>query len=83
MHCASIHRKIGTHISKVYVAILQAVSTMGLTLQFSKSVTMDTWTKEQTEVCPLLHPVHLHIMVYTEVEHEGDRKPEIECDIQS
>ncbi|KZP12933.1 ArfGap-domain-containing protein [Athelia psychrophila] len=30
--CASVHRKMGTHISKV------------------KSVTMDTWTKEQVEV---------------------------------
>ncbi|KAH9915756.1 putative GTPase activating protein for Arf-domain-containing protein [Fomitopsis serialis] len=31
MNCASIHRKMGTHISKV------------------KSLTMDTWTKEQVE----------------------------------
>ncbi|KAJ7857057.1 hypothetical protein B0H13DRAFT_1160702 [Mycena leptocephala] len=30
--CASVHRKIGTHVSKV------------------KSLTMDSWTKEQTEV---------------------------------
>ncbi|TEB32685.1 Arf GTPase activating protein, partial [Coprinellus micaceus] len=29
MNCASIHRKLGTHITKV------------------KSMTMDTWTKEQ------------------------------------
>ncbi|KAI0705611.1 hypothetical protein C8Q76DRAFT_630669, partial [Earliella scabrosa] len=32
VHCASIHRKIGTHISKV------------------KSLTMDSWSKEQVEV---------------------------------
>ncbi|KAM5539740.1 hypothetical protein V8D89_006553 [Ganoderma adspersum] len=32
MNCASIHRKMGTHISKV------------------KSLTMDTWSKEQVEV---------------------------------
>ncbi|TFK32097.1 hypothetical protein BDQ12DRAFT_693023 [Crucibulum laeve] len=32
VNCASIHRKIGTHITKV------------------KSLTMDTWTKEQVEV---------------------------------
>ncbi|KAF8308985.1 Arf GTPase activating protein [Clavulina sp. PMI_390] len=32
VHCASIHRKMGTHISKV------------------KSVTLDTWTKDQVEV---------------------------------
>lgn len=32
MNCASIHRKMGTHISKV------------------KSLTMDTWAKEQVEV---------------------------------
>jgi len=32
MNCASIHRKIGTHITKV------------------KSVTMDSWSKEQVEV---------------------------------
>ncbi|KAI0729461.1 hypothetical protein C8Q72DRAFT_828440 [Fomitopsis betulina] len=31
MHCASIHRKMGTHISKV------------------KSLTMDTWSREQVE----------------------------------
>ncbi|KAL1680623.1 hypothetical protein EV122DRAFT_171095, partial [Schizophyllum commune] len=31
VHCASIHRKIGTHITKV------------------KSLTMDSWTKEQVE----------------------------------
>ncbi|KAF8504192.1 hypothetical protein BU17DRAFT_58306 [Hysterangium stoloniferum] len=33
MNCASIHRKIGTHITKV------------------KSVTMDSWSKEQVEAC--------------------------------
>ncbi|KAJ7130313.1 hypothetical protein C8R44DRAFT_613539 [Mycena epipterygia] len=42
--CASVHRKIGTHVTKV------------------KSLTMDSWTREQTEVgAPCLigwSPVH-------------------------
>lgn len=33
IRCASIHRKLGTHISKV------------------KSLSMDTWTGEQVQVC--------------------------------
>ncbi|KAK2000245.1 ArfGap-domain-containing protein [Colletotrichum falcatum] len=34
MRCAAIHRKLGTHVSKV------------------KSLSMDSWSNEQVEVCP-------------------------------
>lgn len=33
MRCATIHRKLGTHVSKV------------------KSLSMDSWTNEQVDVC--------------------------------
>jgi hypothetical protein len=51
MNCASIHRKMGTHISKVYVLPTQhnILSSNGLFTR-RKSITMDTWHKEQVEV---------------------------------
>jgi hypothetical protein len=53
VNCASIHRKIGTHISKVcvratggtYIFICRRGGFF-----FRKSLTMDLWTKEQVEV---------------------------------
>ncbi len=38
MRCATIHRKLGTHVSKV------------------KSLSMDSWTNEQVDVCAELLP---------------------------
>jgi hypothetical protein len=51
MNCASVHRKMGTHISKVYVFDIITVSAVPLKyLTSRKSINMDTWTKEQVEV---------------------------------
>jgi hypothetical protein len=52
VNCASIHRKIGTHITKVCVSlILISYPLIYLSLNLnSKSLTMDDWTKEQVEV---------------------------------
>jgi hypothetical protein len=53
MNCASIHRKIGTHITKVY-ACFHSTLTQFFSLAFRKSLTMDSWTKEQVEVCTMI-----------------------------
>ena len=55
MNCASIHRKIGTHITKVYVRYFHSTTFQSSGFSFRKSLTMDTWTKEQVEVCNAIY----------------------------
>ena len=51
VRCASIHRKIGTHVTKVYV-LLSVFYYRRLLLHLNrKSLTLDQWSKEQVDVC--------------------------------
>ncbi|KAG6380084.1 hypothetical protein JVT61DRAFT_8167 [Boletus reticuloceps] len=50
VNCASIHRKIGTHITKVYVNLIYARRFLAQRHPRSKSITLDKWNKEQVEV---------------------------------
>lgn len=54
--CASVHRKIGVHVSKVsvYFDAYTYVHFTDRSGQSRKSLTLDSWSKEQVEVCLLL-----------------------------
>jgi len=63
MNCASIHRKIGTHVTKVYVDVFRTSPWCHCNVLFRKSLTLDSWTKEQVEV-----GIHIHDNAFTLID---------------